>query len=138
MSAQTALASLSQLMWIKILIASLIIPVLLMAVIMSLEYWQSGYGTGDSRKFVRKAVALLSAGKFGELNALSQQRLQEKPNDASGHYYSAMASYRLGKFAEAETAFRAFLDMDPGMQERIQPFLDRCQSEAGKSSKPEP
>lgn len=133
MDPETIQSIAAELRWIKILIACLMVPVLFIAVIMYLQFSYSSCGTREGQRFVRKVMGLMAAGRFEEAKTLSLRRLEEKPDDVSGRYYSGMASFRKGDLAEAAAAFQALVDLEPGMREQLQPYLEKCQSQAGKA-----
>ncbi len=135
MDPETIQSFASELRLIKILIACLMVPVLFIAVIMYLQFSYSGCGTREAQRFVRKVMGLVAAGKFDEAKDLSLRRLEEKPADVSGRYYSGMASFRKGDFAEAAAVFQALVDLEPGMREQLQPYLEKCQKQGGEPSR---
>ncbi len=130
MDSESARIIVVQLRWIKILIGSLMVPVLFVAIVMGMQYWKLQCGGSwravKAQRFFKRVSVLLAEGKYEEIHALCQRRLQEEPTDDSVYLYMGQANYRQGKYREAEAAFLKASDVSPGMGQRVQEYLDAC------------
>lgn len=137
MDAENARIILGQLRWIKILIGSLMVPVLFVAIVMGMQYWKLQCGGSwravKAQRFVKRVHALLDEGKYEEIHALCQRRLQEEPGDDSAYLYMGQANYRQGKYREAEAAFLKASAPNPGMEQRVQAYLDACRKKMAEA-----
>src|ERR1035437_953376 len=61
----------------------------------------------------RQARALCEQGKWPDVLALAQQWREQHPADAKALFYSGVALAATQRFAEAETAYRSALKIDP-------------------------
>jgi tetratricopeptide (TPR) repeat protein len=139
MDQETAQQILTQLCWIKYLIASLVVPVLVVAIIMIMEQLRirrSACSSPDAafRKFYREANKLLQDAEYDEVLELAQKRIADKPDDCYGYWFSGVARFRKGQFADALESFEKALDVEPAMERQIGPYIARCREQTEKAS----
>jgi cytochrome c-type biogenesis protein CcmH/NrfG len=136
---ETAQLILAQLHWIKLLIGVLAVLMLVLTILMIMQQlrfqrWVCPPPAPGFRKFYREASELLRDEKHDEVRELAEKRIAEKPNDYAGYWFSGLSSFMQGDHAAALALFQKALDLQPGMEGQLRPYIERCEAKTAEES----
>ncbi len=131
---------LSQLVWIKWLLAGLIVLLACSGAVTAfvvLRIWQTLQDQSQP-PFHELAEDILQQGQYEELLALAETRFKEYPGDPYGYWYHAKANYQLGNLDAALRSLHRVSDLQPDWSAAfVMPLVEAIEARGGRIAKPE-
>lgn len=90
----------------------------------SIKSWSSPIKeNADYQAFQRRAEHSLMKGEFEEVVGNVNARLSSFPRDPMAHWFKARAEFQLGKLFDSKHSFEKALELNPGLEAQIEPWL---------------